>query len=167
LKGLAVTVLGLFITIVGVLQLPYVQNALFRKLLQHLSHTTQFTITHQDFRLKWLQRISLQGLVIKDAYSNDMLAVDQLTLRVALWPWLVKREINLPALGVKGARVHLRKEKEEEAYNFSLLLQRLAGDTAPPQDAPRPSPSLRVQSLLLQDWAVSINDLNEAPQQDT
>ncbi|XWN35049.1 MAG: translocation/assembly module TamB domain-containing protein [Roseivirga sp.] len=167
MKGLAATVLVLFITIVGVLQLPYVQNALCRKLLQHLSHTTQFTITHQTFRLKWLQQISLQGLVIKDPHDNDMLSVDQLTLKVALWPWLVKREINLPALGVKGARVHLRKEKEEEVYNFILLLQRLAGDTASPQDTSRPSPNLRVQSLLLQDWAVSINDLTEAPQQDT
>ncbi len=65
LKWLLRALLALLIGAFTVLQMPYVQNRLFARLLQQLSHTTQFTITHNVFSLSGCTVPHLLGLPSK------------------------------------------------------------------------------------------------------
>ena len=162
LQWLLGAMFGLLIGAFTVLQLPSVQNHLFTKLLQHLSHTTQFTITHQRFQLKWLYHASLTGLTIKDPQDNHMLAVDQLSLKVNPFQLLMDRFVTLQTVSIRGAQVHLRKEGKE-GYNMHSLLQRLGGNTTLAPDTPT---SWVIDSASLQAIEFSIEDPQTAPLQD-
>ena len=139
------------------LQLPYVQNRLFVKLLQYVSHTTQFTITHQKFQYKWLHHVSLTGLTIKDPQHTTMLAVDHLALRVNPLQLLINTDTTLQKVCITGAQVCLCKEAEEEDYSINVLLHRLVRSTrAAPTN--QHTASFMIEHLLLQDVALSMND---------
>jgi hypothetical protein len=146
------------------LQLPYVQNRLFSNFLQHLSHTTQFSITHQHFQLKWLYHASLTGLTIKDTQNNLMIAVDQLACKVNPLQLFVNTHVTLKTVCIRGAQAHLHKEGEE-AYNINVLLKRLEGAKKPAPDTPQ-APLLVIDSASLQDIAFSVGNQQAAPQQD-
>ncbi len=147
-----------------VLQLPYVQNRLFGILLQRLSHTTQFTITHHCFQLKWLYRASLTGLTIKDPQDNTMLAVDQLALTVNPLQLLMGTYITLKTVRIKSAQVHLCKEGEE-AYNMQVLLQRLGGAIKLASATQHSTPFV-IERASLQDIEFSVDDQQAALLQD-
>jgi hypothetical protein len=155
---------GLLMSTFIVLQLPYVQNCLFGKLLQYLSHTTQFPITHQHFQLKWLYHASLTGLTIKDPQDNNMLAVDQLALKIDLLQLLTNRHINLKTVCIQGAQVHLCRE-DEEGYNMHVLLQRLAGATKPAPSTQHAG-SFVIEKASLHDITFSVDDRQASPLQD-
>lgn len=156
--------LGLLMSTFIVLQLPYVQNRLFGKLLHHLSHTTQFPITHQRFQLKWLYHASLTGLTIKDPQDNNMLAVDQLALKVNLLQLLTNRHINLKTVCIQGAQVHLCR-KDEEGYNMHVLLQRLSGAT---KAAPSTQHAISfvIEKAHIHDITFSVDDQQASPLQE-
>jgi TamB, inner membrane protein subunit of TAM complex len=158
LKWVLAVILGLCMSTFIVLQLPYIQNRLFEKLLQHLSHTTQFSITHQHFQLKWLNHVSLTGLTIRDSQNNTMLAVAQLAIRVNLFQLLIDQYVTLKKIRVQGAQLHLRKEGES-GYNMHVLLQRLAGSTA---SATRKIVPIVIESVYLQDVTFSMHDQQTA-----
>jgi hypothetical protein len=159
-----VATLGLLMSTFVALQLPCVQNCLFGILLRHLSHTTQFAITHQCFQLKWLCHASLTGLTIKDPQDNTMLAINQLALKVNPFQLLMNTFITLKTVLVEGAQVHLCKEGEE-GYNIHVLLQRLAGATKPASATRHVTPFL-IERAYLRDITFSVDDQKTAPLKD-
>ena len=165
LKWLAIAILGLFISTFLVLQLPSVQNRLFRTLMRYLSSTTQFTLKHQHFKLKWLCHASLTGLTIQDPQDKTMLAVDQLTLKINPLQLLVDQYITLKAVRIQDAQVHLHKENKEEGYNIHIFLQRLVGAE---KLAPATQHTARfvVDSASLHNITFSLDDHKAVPLQD-
>jgi hypothetical protein len=149
-----------------VLQLPYIQNHLFGVLLHHLSHTTQFPITHQHFRLSWLYHASLTGLTIKDPQANTILAVDQLTLKVNPLQLLTNMRIALKTVCIRGAQVHLYKG-DTESYSMHILLKRLAGATKSALSTHHAhAASLVIEKAYLHDMTLSVDDRQALPLQD-
>ncbi len=157
-------VFGLLISAFTALQLPHVQNHLFGKLLQRLSHTTQFSITHQYFQLKWLQRVSLTGLTIRDPQDNLMVAVDQLAVRINPLQLLKDRYITLKTVCIQDAQVHLYQE-DKEGYNLNVLLQRLAGTSQLAPDTQQ-APLFVIESVSLRKIAFSMDDQQAVPSKD-
>jgi TamB, inner membrane protein subunit of TAM complex len=146
------------------LQLPYVQNLLFGRFLQHLSHTTQFSIVHQRFQLRWLYHASLTGLTIKDPQAHTMLAVDQLALETNPLQLFTGMGITLKKVRIQGAQVHLHKE-DAAGYNMHVLLQRLA-EAAKPGSATQPAIPLVIESASLKDLVLSVDNHQTAPLKD-
>jgi TamB, inner membrane protein subunit of TAM complex len=166
LKWLSVATLGLLISTFIVLQFSCVQNRLFGILLQHLSHTTHFAITHHHFQLKWLYRVSLTGLTIKDPQDNIMLAMDQLTLKVNPLQLLTNMHMTLKTVCVRGAQVHLCKE-DAAGYNMHVLLQRLVRATKLASSTHHDhAASLMIDKAYLHDITLSVDDRQALPLQD-
>ena len=144
------------------LQLPYVQNRLMAQLLQYLSRTTEFSTTHQDFRLKWLHQATLKGLTISDPQGRPMLVVDELALQISPLQLLLQRTITLPKIHIQQAQFHLHKAPGEP-YNFDRWLQRLVGEQA---EAPSQTiPPWVLQRVVVQDLTFSIDDQEAPPAQ--
>ncbi|MEL6413281.1 MAG: hypothetical protein AAFQ08_04100 [Bacteroidota bacterium] len=74
---------GLVVTGLLVLQIPYVQDKLFARLLLYLSHTTQFAITHEQFQMRWLCYAEVTGLQIRDPDKQELLSAGQITLQIS------------------------------------------------------------------------------------
>ena len=162
LKWLIGIVGSLLIAALLVLQQPTVQNHLFARLLQHLSHKTAFVATHQHFRLHWLHQATLQGLTIKDPQGHTMLAMDELTLQINPLQLLLHTTIALPTATIKGAQLHLRRGQHTADYNLSTWLDRLTGEAA----ADSPAPRIQIEKLALQDLTLSVDDQQTPPAQD-
>jgi TamB, inner membrane protein subunit of TAM complex len=155
--------LGLLVSTFIALQLPYVQNRLFEIFLQYLSDTTQFSITHQRFQLKWLRHASLSGLVIKDTQDNLIVAADQLAVRINPLQLLTDMRIMLKTVCIQDARVHLHKEGEE-TYSINVLLQRLAGVTKPAPGTQR-APRFVIESASIHNMVFLVDDPQAVPLQ--
>ncbi len=154
--------LSLFVSTLIVLQFPHIQNRLFGKLLQRLSHTTQFAITHQHFQLNWLHHASLTGLTIKDPQNNTILAVDQLAIKVNPLQLLMDGCMTLKKIRIRGAQVHLHRKEGESYYSIHVLLQRLMGTTTSASTTWQTGPVV-IERVYLQDTAFSMHDQQNAP----
>ncbi|MEL6412737.1 MAG: hypothetical protein AAFQ08_01285, partial [Bacteroidota bacterium] len=142
-----------------ILQIPYVQNRLVTRLLQHLSYTTEFSTKHQYFRLKGLHQVTLRGLTISDPQGCPMLAVSEIALRIRPLQLLLKHAVVLPKIHIQGVQIHLCKEKQAP-YNFHLWLKRLVGEhTTTPSKA---IPPIIIDRIVVQNLDLSIDD-QEAP----
>ena len=164
LKWLSIVMLSLLVSAFVVLQFPYVQNSLLGMLLRHLSDSTQFSIAHQRFQLKWLSHASLTGLTIKDPQDNTMLAVDQLALKINPLQLLIDLSMTLQNVHVKGAQVHLCKEGPGD-YNLQTFLRRLVEVIKLAPDTHSAS-LLMIESVSLQDIAFSLDDWQAEPLHD-
>jgi len=164
LKWVSVAMISVSLGALIVLQLPYIQNRLFGMLLQHLSHTTQLSITYQRFQCRGLHQASLVGLVIKDPQDHTMLTADRLSVEMQPLQLLVARCVTLKSVYLQGARVHLPSVGEDGDRGY-LLLQRLASIARIGSDTPH-APPFVVEQASLRDVSISVNDPQAVSQQD-
>ncbi|MEL6539358.1 MAG: translocation/assembly module TamB domain-containing protein [Bacteroidota bacterium] len=118
------TLLGLIVASLVTLQVPYVQNKLFARLLLHLSHITQFAITHEQFQMRWFCYGVIKGLKVQDPDRHEMLSAHQIKLQVNPLRLLIRPRTALKQITVEEAQLQLRKNKTG-ILNIALLGTRL------------------------------------------
>ncbi|MEN0016403.1 MAG: translocation/assembly module TamB domain-containing protein, partial [Bacteroidota bacterium] len=105
--GIALALLSVLITLGTVLQVPSVQNKLFTHALAYVSARIPYTIQHTHFHLHWLQSAVITGLQVKDAHSQQILAIEQVSLEVSWLRSIVHRRCILKTVHIQEASLYL------------------------------------------------------------
>lgn len=165
LKRIRRLLLGLTLTVLVALQVPNVQDWLFKRLLQHLSRTTQFAITHAQFRVRWMHQVSIQGLRIQAPDQQEVLTTRQITLRLNPLALLMRRAITLQQVDIDGAQLQLCNDSAGMLH-IALLAQRLAGPTDKTQTSThtRSARPWVIHTATLNDCAVVLHQAPTARQ---
>lgn len=138
-------ILGVYIGIILLLNIPYVQHRITTLVVEELSQllNTQLTIGKIDMGL--LNRVIIDDLLLKDQAGQEMLKVTRLSAKFNL-PALINGKIAISSVQLFGFNINLNKETPEALPNFQFVLDALASKE-PTQT--KSDIDLRINSILM------------------
>ena len=154
------TICGLCITLMGLVQMPFVQTWLGEKASEAMSNMlgTQVSVGRVD--LGFFNRIIIDDAVILDQRHKEMLRVARLTARVDLIA-LAEGQVSISSAQLFGAHATLSRDSANAIANYQFLLDSLAS-----RDTTQHTPlNLSVNSFIMRRSSISY-DQNDAPRTD-
>lgn len=151
------TLLGVYLGIIVLLNIPYVQSKLSVFVAKELESVlnTEVSVGRVDMGL--LNRIIVEDVMLHDQKGEEMLKVARLSAKFRLIP-LFNGRIIINSVQLFGFTVNLNRETPESAPNFQFVLDALASkDTVKTQT----NLDLRINSVLIRRGRVSYNVLSE------
>ena len=155
------TVLGLYLTIVLVLQLSGVQEYLGRKTAAILSEKlgTSVSIGHAKYDLP--THLTVYQLSLKDQEGRDMLWVNRLSARIDLLP-LLNGKISIASAQLFGMQAKLYQKDADSKPNFQFVIDSLSS-----KDTTSHTPlDVRINSLIVRKSRIKYDrlDMPDTPQ---
>lgn len=153
------TTLGLYISMIVLLNIPFVQSKLASLASNELKSllNTEVQVGHVD--IGFFNRIIAKDILLNDQQGNEMLKVARLSAKFEILP-LFKKRLSINSVQLFGFNIHLNKETPESTSNFQFVLDALASkDTV---KAPTHL-DLRINSVLVRRGRVTY-DILSAPQ---
>ena len=139
------TLLGLYIGLLVLLNIPFVQEKLGAFVSNELKHLlkTEVSVGHVD--LGFLNRIIVEDVLLKDHKNEDMLKVKRLSAKFELLP-LLKKQLRINTIQLFGFHIHLNKETPESVPNYQFVLDALASKDTTKTDTHL---DLRINSVIV------------------
>ena len=139
------TLLGLYIGMLVLLNIPSVQNKLasftsneLRKLLN-----TEVKVGHVE--LGGFNRIIVEDLLLNDQQGNEMLKVARLSAKFDILP-IFQKKLSISSVQLFGFNIHLNRSTPQSEPNYQFVLDALASkDTIEKQT----HIDLRINSVLI------------------
>ncbi len=125
--GLLLTVLVVPLAVSLVVSVPAVQNALVKRLTEHVSQKLGVRVAVDRVDIKLVNRVELEGFYVEDFDGDTLLYVPRLVApieKLGLWG-------GVPTFGrvsVTGAQLWLGKAREEDQMNISRVVDAIRGD---------------------------------------
>ncbi|MCB0609358.1 MAG: translocation/assembly module TamB domain-containing protein [Lewinellaceae bacterium] len=117
---------ALFLLVFILFQFPAVQNWAARKAAAAISEKLGASVRADYLYIAFLDDLILEGLYVEDLNCDTLLYSGELTANINLNPvvWF-KRGLEIEALGLKDAVLHLRRYPNEDQTNLDYVLDRL------------------------------------------
>lgn len=143
--------LGLYIGILILLNLSFVQRRTSMWLSQELSQVLQSRVTIGCVDLGLLNRLIIEDFQLDDQTGHSLLQIPRLSVK---WEWLplLKGKISISSAQLFGCQLQLSREHPEARPNYQFVLDALRSDK--PKSS-SPSIDLRVNSLIIRRGRVS------------
>ena len=151
------TLIGVYLGIIVLLNIPYVQgrlSAFVTKELGNLLHT-EVSVGRIDMGL--LNRIIVEDVLLHDRRNEEMLKVARLSAKFDLLP-LLNGKITISSVQLFGFTICLNRETPEAVPNFQFVLDAFAsGDTVKTKS----DLDLRINSVLVRRGRITYDVLSE------
>lgn len=151
------TILGIILTILGLLQLSVVQTYLARHVTDYLTEMTGFESSVEKVSIRWLDEAVLKNVLIKDHKKNTMIAVEELVVNYSLIGFLQRKDIILDQVGVIAGDVNLINNAKDSTLNIQAWIDAF-GSGAPP-DTTLSSVKFIIREAYLQGTHFSYQDI--------
>ncbi|GAB4467273.1 MAG: translocation/assembly module TamB domain-containing protein [Thermoflexibacter sp.] len=152
------SILLLFISILGLLQLSIVQTYLARKATNYLTELTGFETSIQKVSIQWLDKAVLKNILIKDRLQNTMIEVDALEVNYSLLGLLQRKDIILDQVGLAGAKVNLINNAQDSSLNIQEWIDTAFGK-GDPNDTTISDSKFIIREAYLQNTHFSYQDI--------
>lgn len=139
------TLIGVYLGIIVLLNIPYVQGKLSVFVTKELKNilNTEVSIGRIDMGL--LNRIIVEDVLLHDRKNQEMLKVARLSAKFDLLP-LLNGKVTISSVQLFGFTVNLNRETPESAPNFLFVLDAFASkDTVKTKS----NLDLRINSVLI------------------
>ena len=105
------------------------QNKLLRRATRLLSEKLQTRVAIDSISIGlFSEDVNLYGLDIEDLQHRKMLQIDQLAVKVKLWP-LLSNEVRITDASIDGVRAQLYKPKPDSAANYQFIIDAFKKDS--------------------------------------
>ena len=151
------TLIGVYLGIIVLLNIPYVQGKLSVFVTKELKNilNTEVSIGRIDMGL--LNRIIVEDVLLHDRKNQEMLKVARLSAKFDLLP-LLNGKVTISSVQLFGFTVNLNRETPESAPNFQFVLDAFASkDTVKTKS----NLDLRINSVLIRRGRVTYDILSE------
>ena len=159
-RRLLLMIIGLIIAAIILLQFSVVQTFLISKITKYLSDITQTTVTAERIKISPIDGVILQNLNIIGEKNDTILHTSSLnvSLRKNLF-FLVKNQLSLSYIGLKGLRLHVITKEGETTSNFKQFLDKIIPTSG--SKSASSSFNLDVKEVDLSDIKIYIKDENK------
>ncbi len=150
-------VLGLYLGIFLLLNIPYVQQRMTVAITQELKTLFQTDLSIGNVSIGTFNRVIIDNLILKDQSSNEMLRATRLSAKIELLP-LFKGKIAISNVQLFGFNICLQKKTPQDKPNFQFLIDAFA-----PQDTlkPKRKTDLRINAILIRRGRLTYDVLSE------
>ncbi|MGL5980455.1 MAG: translocation/assembly module TamB domain-containing protein [Phocaeicola sp.] len=125
LRTLAVVLLSLYIILLLLLDVPFIQKELSKLVSEELKQLLQTEVSIGNVQLGLLNRLILEDVVLKDQQSQEMIKVTRLAAKFEITP-LLNHQIIVNSLQLFNFNISLRKEEVNSTPNYQFVLDALA-----------------------------------------
>ncbi|MDN5212163.1 translocation/assembly module TamB domain-containing protein [Fulvivirgaceae bacterium BMA12] len=118
-------IISLFVAMVVIIQIPYVQTKIVHKTSKYLSEKTGFKSMISYVNIRWFDTILLEGVEILDTQDSLMIGVEEITVDFNLNSLLFSDAINLDEVNLQQAKVQLIRNSPDGYLNINLFIANL------------------------------------------
>lgn len=149
--------LSIYIGVILLLNIPYVQQQFSTFIAQELSQTLHSKLTIGRIDMGLLNRIIINDLLLNDQSGREMLKVSRLSVKLDLLS-LFNGRISISNIQLFGFDINLSKQTPDGDANFQFVL-----DAFTPQDTLQQNKKLdiRINSLLIRRGKLSYDVFSE------
>ncbi|TDG95636.1 translocation/assembly module TamB domain-containing protein [Cardinium endosymbiont of Culicoides punctatus] len=107
-----------FMTVIGLLHLPVVQQKLLHRLLNQINKTTPYKIKCDNIQLTWLQHITLSGIEAIDPQQQHLFHVHQLHCKIKPFSLLLLKPDIVDTCTISNGKFFL---EEDSNQNLNIM----------------------------------------------
>ena len=139
------TLIGVYLGIIVLLNIPYVQGKLSVFVTKELKNILNTEVSVGRIDMGLLNRIIVEDVLLHDRKNQEMLKVARLSAKFDLLP-LLNGKVTISSVQLFGFTVNLNRETPESAPNFQFVLDAFASkDTVKTKS----NSDLRINSVLI------------------
>ena len=154
---LALVLTGMVLSVLLLLQLPWIQNMLARKAAGMISEQFDITLRVDRFSLTSFNRISLRNAVITGPGEDTLVAFSRFDARVRIIP-LLKDEVQVGRIRLNDPFINLVKHRKDSLLNIVSVFQK------DPNEKPEPTGNPSPLSFHFEDLTINRLDFRYADQ---
>jgi len=117
----ALSIAGLLVLLVVLINLTPVQNFLADKATEMLSKRLKTTVSVKHVRIDFVNHLSLQGVYIADQNKDTLLYAGEVQVRITDWFFIKNSTPVLHYIGLHEAYVHLYRTATSGTWNYQFL----------------------------------------------
>lgn len=121
MRNLALTLVGLIILLVVLVNLTPVQNYIARKGAQMLADKLKTKVAIKHIRVDFLNHLVIQGLYIEDQARDTLLYAGEAEVRISDWFIFRKDKPILRYIGLHDAYAHLYRTHDSKIWNYQFI----------------------------------------------
>lgn len=152
------TITGLYLTIVTLLHIPFIQNTIGECVGDALSAKLGTKVSIGRVDLGFVNRIIIDDSQMLDQQNKQMLTVSRISVKVNLLA-LVNGQIEITSAQFFGLNANLYKATPETKPNFQFVIDSLASKDTTKQQTPI---NLQINSLIIRNSSVRYRLLSSA-----
>lgn len=137
------------------LQITPVQTYLTKQLLSSISKKTTYEISIESVKIKWLDQVELEKLLILDEERDTMVFANQIALNYRVKDLFSQEFLNIEEISASKARINLIKHDSSAILNLVGFLNSLKSAD------PRKKRSISVGKINLKEFQFSLDDENK------
>jgi TamB, inner membrane protein subunit of TAM complex len=152
-----------FVLSYALLQVPAVQTALTRRILQRFTQVSGFPIRYDRFYVVWYDRLEIDGLTIRDPAGNLMIGAKHIRLNFQLHSLLKGNDITLDGATIHSAQVNLVTiplPDSTRELNINAFVDAVNHQFSPGSGSGK-NPKITIEKITLDKSSFSYNDTEE------
>lgn len=118
------SIIGLFLLIVLLLQVPYIQNIVKDKAVSYLEKKIGTDVTIGKIEIGLPKKVILEGVYFESQQGDTLLAGDKLAVDISLMK-LLSNEVEINSINLEGITANVRRNKDS-VFNFDYIIDAFA-----------------------------------------
>lgn len=127
LKYSGLSLLGLILLLLVLVNLPAVQTYLAKKATAFLSKKLKTIVSIDKVKISLLNHVSLQGVYIQDQWQDTLLYAGEAQARISDWFIFKKQTPVLHYVGLHNAYAHLYRTNRSNTWNYQFIIDAFSG----------------------------------------
>jgi TamB, inner membrane protein subunit of TAM complex len=148
------SIIALFLIIVGLLQVPYVQNIVKDKAVTYLEEKIGTEVRIGSIEIGLPKKVLLKDVYFEDQSGDTLLAGKRLTVDISLFK-LMDNEVEINSVDLEGITGKIQRNKEG-VFNFDYIIK--AFDSGKPKDTTGAPMKISVNKINLDRVRVKYDD---------
>jgi len=148
------SVIALFLLIVLLLQVPYVQNIVKDKAVSYLEGKIGTEVKIGRIEIGLPKKVILEGVYFAGQNGDTLIASDKLAVDISLMK-LLDNEVEINSINLEGITANVSRNKDS-VFNFDYIIK--AFDSGKPKDTTSAPMKFSIEKINLDRVRVTFND---------
>ncbi len=159
-KGLKITawtigsIIALFLLLVLLLQVPYIQNIVKDKAVSYLEDKIKTPVKIGRIEIGLPKKVILEDIYLQSQQGDTLLAGKKIAVDISLFK-LLSNEVEINSADLKGIVANVKRDKDS-VFNFDYIIK--AFDSGEPKDPDSPPMAFSINKVNLDNVNVRFDD---------
>lgn len=124
---MVLSVVGLVILVLILIQLPFVQNFARKKVVSYLENKLHTQVAIGKLDIDFPTALSLKQVYFEDQSKDTLLYGDEIKVDISMLR-LLRNEINIQGIYLDGIVANLHRQPPDSIFNFQFIIDAFAGE---------------------------------------
>lgn len=158
LRWVFLSVIGLIILILILVQLPFVQNFARKKAVTYLENKLHTKVEVGRLSVRLPTSVSLQNIYLEDQSQDTLLYGKSLRVNISMLR-LLQNEIRINEIDLDGIVANVHREPPDSTFNFQFIVDAFASEEKEPEKKDTTPLNMSIDRVLIKKSHIVYKDL--------